>query len=66
MMWSDIIFMISGAAFALTWSMMRVDVWCARTITNHDRPHIIWWAFIVCAIIFFLVVLYNACLEWSR
>ncbi|AXG67101.1 hypothetical protein HOU09_gp057 [Dickeya phage vB_DsoM_AD1] len=66
MMWHEGVFLASAVAFALSWGMMRIDAWCEQNITNHNRSYVIWWAFIVCAIIFFLVVLYNACLEWSR
>lgn len=66
MTWHEGIFLTSVVAFALSWGMMRVDAWCERSITNHERSHIIWWAFIICSVILVLVVLYNAVLEWSR
>ena len=60
------IFLGSALAFALTWCMMRVDVWCARTITNHERSLVIWWAFMACAIIFTIVVSCKTYLELTQ
>ena len=60
----ELLFMLSAFACVLTWGMMRVDCWCEYNITNHDRSLVIWWAFIISAIVFAISLCYNAYLEW--